>query len=209
MNVETIPVGPFEANCFLAWGTDNKALVIDPGASHEQILEQVSMLGLKIATYLLTHGHTDHTSAIGQMYEKAPAPIVIHEKDLEWIGEQHNEFPPFYSVPDMTGIKDIVKVAAGETRNDGGLDYKVLGAPGHTPGGICFYFESQKVLFTGDTIFAGSIGRTDLPGGDMQVFTKSLQALMSLPDDTRIFPGHGPESTIGRERKSNPFLSSL
>ena len=160
---------------------------------------------MDVACYLLTHGHTDHISALAEVSAKHPAPFAIHALDLKWAFDHLNQSPPYYSVPRRpTGA--LRTLEDGQTWTDGGLSYTVIGTPGHSPGSVCFYFPADRVLFSGDTLFQGTVGRTDLPGGDGRVLTQSLRKLAQLPPTTRIVPGHGPETRLAEEFRINPFL---
>jgi glyoxylase-like metal-dependent hydrolase (beta-lactamase superfamily II) len=208
MPIETVVVGPFEVNCFIVWGDAKAALVIDPGSDPDRILAAIEDKGLSIAAYLLTHGHVDHVSGVGALHRVRPAPVAMHKDDRRWAFGAQNQMPPFYGVPEKPAAAERV-LADGQEWTDGGLNYRIVGTPGHTPGGVCFYFPAQRTLFSGDTLFAGSVGRTDFPGGDSRVLARSLAELAKLPDDTRILAGHGPATTIGYEKQTNFFMQSL
>lgn len=205
MNVEQIEVGPFASNCYLAWNDDAETLVIDPGADPERILDFIRLQNLRVVAYLLTHGHVDHVSAVAEVHRLHPAPIGMHPLDREWAFASFNQMPPFFPAPEPpTGIERAW--ADGQEWTDAGFRYRVIATPGHSPGGVCFHFPEQRVLFAGDTIFRGSVGRVDLPGGDARVFAKTLARLRTLPPDTVIYPGHGPVTRLDEEMATNPFL---
>ena len=206
MNVDTISVGAFEANCFIVWGPTNQALIIDPGADAQEICEHIEQNHLTVAAYLLTHGHPDHISAVSKMYATSAAPILIHADDQEWAFSPNNQMLPYYPAPDLPSLDMVQSIEDGQERTDAGLAYKVIGTPGHTPGGVCFYFERENLLVVGDTLFAGSVGRTDFPGGDSRLLAASLDKLARLPDNTTVYTGHGHETTIGREKTTNYFM---
>ena len=161
-----------------------------------------------MSAYLITHGHMDHVSALAPLCAALPAPVAMHPRDAAWAFTADNQMPPFYPVPAQPPAIER-PLADGQTWVDGALRYEVLATPGHTPGGVCFYFPADKVVFTGDTLFANSVGRTDLPGSSERALTTSLRKLLQLPDDTVVYPGHGPHTTIGAERAANPFLQDL
>ena len=207
MIVESFPVGPLGANCtILGDETTHEALVIDPGAESERIYRRVQALGLETKQILLTHGHLDHAGGVARLKELTGAPVFIHEGDLpqlEHMAEQASWLgmaAPKTIVPDdyltdgkVVGLKSIPAT--------------VLHTPGHTQGCVCLYLKSHGLVIAGDTLFAGSIGRTDLPGGNSRQIIDSIKTrLLALPDETRVITGHGPETTIGEERQSNPFL---
>jgi hydroxyacylglutathione hydrolase len=204
MNIETIVVGAFEVNCFVIWGESKEAIIIDPGCDAEVILDFLQARQLTVASYMLTHGHMDHISALAPLHDACPAPIGLHSKDITWAFTESNQMPP-YGIPRKPS--EISRVLAeGQVWQDGGLTYKVIESPGHTPGGVCFLFPTESVLITGDTLFAGSVGRTDFPGGDSRVLKASLKRLAALDDPLKVYPGHGPTTTIGYEKKTNYFM---
>ncbi len=208
MNLEAIEVGAFASNCYLLWNDAHEALVIDPGAEAERILERISGLALDVKAILLTHGHMDHVSALGPIYKAHPAPVGLHPLDAAWAFGPANQHPPYYyPVANPPAIDR--SYADGQVWTDAGLTYRILETPGHSPGGVCFYFEDEGVLISGDTLFRGSVGRTDLPGSRHVDLLHSLERLKRLPDDTRVYPGHGPATTIGSEKSHNPFLLGL
>lgn len=207
MNIETLAVGLFGANCHIAWGKDSKALIIDPGGDPDVIMSAVKARHLTISAYLLTHGHMDHIDALADMYEQAPAPIGMHSDDLLWAFSEANILPPYYTSPPRRPPKIERSLTDGQKITDGGLTYEVLHTPGHSPGCACFYFAAEDVLFTGDTLFAGSVGRTDLPGGNSRTLARSLARLATLPDSTLLYPGHGPDSTMAQEKRTNMFMA--
>jgi glyoxylase-like metal-dependent hydrolase (beta-lactamase superfamily II) len=207
MKIEPIVVGALETNCYIVRGEGSSALVIDPGADPDCILQVLDKAKLNVAAYLITHAHTDHISALAEVADVRPAPIAMHGDDLRWAYGPLNAMPPFYPAPKRPlSAKDRV-IRHSEEYQDAGLKCRVLHTPGHSPGSVCFHFPDQNTLFSGDTLFAGSVGRTDLPGGDLELLSQSLADLRRLPPDTAIYPGHGPSTTLRAELESNPFLA--
>lgn len=205
MHIESLVVGPIESNCYIIWNDRREALVIDPGDDADRILAAIEQAEAQVQAYLLTHGHIDHVSALAEVHEQHPAPIGLHPEDARWAFEPVNQMPPYYPAPRApAGIER--KWKDGEEWTDAGFRYRIMETPGHTPGGVSLYFPDHGVLFSGDTLFHGSVGRTDLPGGDPRILTASLRKLAHLPDDTRVYPGHGPMTTMGFEKENNPFL---
>lgn len=197
MKFKTVTVGLYEVNCTLAIdGAD--AWVVDPGADEEAIVKAAEAEGAKIAGVLLTHAHFDHIGAIPGIKARFPeAPVYVHPSDEVMFGHPFNRLPPEYpSFPKPAGVVDARKFPLAE----------VIETPGHTPGGVCYYFKEDGILLSGDTLFAGSVGRTDFPGGSMTTLVESLKKLKALPDLTKVIPGHGPSTTIGEEKGSNPYL---
>jgi len=205
MNVETLAVGAFETNCYVLWAAAPEALVIDPGADAGSILGFLGKQHLTVAAYLLTHGHVDHVSALADVCQALPAPVYIHAADRTWAFGPENQMPPYFPVPAMPK-GSIHPLEDGQERSDAGLTYRVLLTPGHTPGSVCFLFPKEHVLLSGDTLFAGSVGRTDLPGGDSRALAASLARIVKLEDKTLVYPGHGPPTDMAREKRHNFFL---
>ena len=206
MRVESLTVGPFESNCHLIIGDNNQTLVIDPGDDAQKIIQFIRKNKLNVIGYPITHGHIDHVSGLAAVHTEFPAPIGMHPRDETWAFSPVNMFPPFYNQPPEAPSKIERTYQEGQTWEDGGMRYNILETPGHSPGSVSFYFPDEKILISGDVLFQGSIGRTDLPGGDMRVLEKSLKRLCELPDDTIVYPGHGPATTLGIEKKTNFYL---
>ena len=205
IEVTTVVTGPFVENCFVAHDPETlDAVIIDPGDNAGRILRTVEQLGAKPLAVLLTHAHVDHAGAAGEILEKHAIPFLVHEEDQEWLDQLPAQARMFgvraKPAPKPTGyFKD------GETLTFGSIALKVIHTPGHTAGGVCFH--AGKVLFAGDTLFAGSIGRTDLPGGDYdRIISSIVDRILPLGDDVVVYTGHGPETTVGIERRTNPFL---
>jgi hydroxyacylglutathione hydrolase len=207
MILETFPVGPLHCNCtILGDELTHEAVVVDPGDNLPEILSRLQKHGLTLRQIIVTHAHIDHVGGAASLKKVTGAPVFLNKNDLEllgamemqagWLGVPTPEVaPPDASADDRTRIGLAT------------LPAEVIHTPGHTPGSICLLFSGQNLLLAGDTLFAGSIGRTDLPGGDGRQILRSLrERLLVLPDTTRVLPGHGPETTIGEERQSNPFL---
>lgn len=205
MNIETVVVGAYEVNCYVIWDEGRNALIIDPGANPERIEEVIRTNELKVLAYLITHGHADHIGALPALHAKHPAPVAMSSEDARWAFLPINQLLPYY--PALKSPPKVERVLADDQKwTDGGLRYEVIATPGHSPGGVCFYFPDSQSLFAGDTLFQGSVGRTDLPGGDPRALSNSLKKLKGLPDDTKVYSGHGPETTIGIEKETNFFM---
>ncbi len=205
MLLERIEVGPFISNCYLvACPETREAVIIDPGAEGKFIIKRVRELGLKVKYIINTHAHIDHVGANGEVKDAFNVPILVHAADASLYRSPQASMALFMgqgkiAPPDQTLQEEDVL----ET---GTLKIKVLETPGHTPGGISL--DINGVLFTGDTLFAGSIGRTDFPGGSYRQIIKSIRdKILIYPDNTEVFPGHGPPTTVGDERVYNPFLT--
>lgn len=196
-----IPVGAYEANCVILWSGED-ALVLDPGQDAELLLTFLSGRNLRLRAILLTHGHFDHVNGIPGLLEKNPdVPVYAHPSDWVMFGHPMNRNPPDYpgvgKPTNLHDIRDIVKDFPA-------FGFEVLETPGHTPGSVCV--KTGTLLLSGDTLFAGSCGRTDFPGGSMADMRKSLAVLAKLPPETEVVPGHGPSTTIAREVATNPFI---
>ena len=207
MILESFPVGPLRCNCtILGDEVTHEAMVVDPGDNIPEILARLQKHGLTLRQIVVTHAHIDHVGGAALLKKATGAPVLLNQQDLgllemmemqaRWLGVATPQVAP----PDASA-EDGLTIGLAT------LPAEVLHTPGHTPGSICLLFPQQALLLAGDTLFAGSIGRTDLPGGDPRQILHSLrERLLVLPDSTRVLPGHGPETTIGEERQSNPFL---
>lgn len=193
----TIQVGSFEVNCSILVDGD-RAWIVDPGSEGERIVETLEKRALTPTAILLTHAHFDHIGAINVLQAKWPTlPVYVHPEDAVMFTHPLNRMEPYYpAIAKPANILDARDFPSAT----------VIETPGHTRGGVCYYFEADKLLLSGDTLFAGSVGRTDFPGGSMPVLMESLQKLVALPGDTRVVPGHGMETTIDGEKAGNPFL---
>lgn len=208
MNVDIIPVGEIQANCCVAWGQARQAIIMDPGADPDILVAFLKDKCLTVAAYMMTHGHMDHICALADLHAAFPAPIGLHPADQVWAFSPLNQYPPFYPVPRRPPAIER-DLADGQAWQDGGLAYRVMATPGHTPGSVCFYFPEEHILFTGDTLFAGSVGRTDLPGGDSRTLHESLKKIAALPDNTVVYSGHGEPTDLKQEKEHNYFLQGL
>ncbi len=205
LEIKSIVVGPLEVNCYLLCDSARReAIVVDPGDEPDRILELISREGVEVKRIVCTHTHFDHVGAIPELKEELGAEIVIHGDEAE-IYEAARDMAAFWGY-DMPPLPEPdVLVSEGDEIWTADLLFTVMHTPGHSPGGICLYGEG--VVVTGDTLFAGSVGRTDFPGGDTNLLKESFRRLMSLPPETVVLPGHGPSSTIGKERVENFFSS--
>jgi len=205
---EILPVGPLQCNCSVIGDESTReAMVIDPGDDIEDVLVLIRKHNLQVKQIVITHAHIDHVGGAMKLRAATGAPILLNQSDYAllkmidmqavWVGMAP---PGKVEIDHSLGQSDRVRA--------GSLDADVIHTPGHTEGSICLYFPAEKKLIAGDTLFAGSIGRTDLPGGSFQKIINSLhEKVLALPDDTIVVPGHGPLTTIGEERQSNPFLT--
>ena len=194
INMKHLALGAYQTNCYLVWGENSSTcVVIDPGYEPDTVLAEVKKLGKEIAAILLTHGHFDHVGGVKDIVAEIGCPVYLCENDLS-MPTQMTAGPLYYT--NTYGEGDFVELA--------GLSFKVLHTPGHTPGSVCLLVEN--VLFSGDTLFAGSCGRTDLPGGDWNAIHESLRRLMRMPGELTVYPGHGQATTLEHERQYNPYV---
>lgn len=197
MEIRNLKLGSYQTNCYIAWGEGaDSCIIIDPGFEPERVLEQVRHWGKSVAAILLTHGHFDHVGGVKHIAGETGCRVYICKEDLALN-------------PMLTdgAIYCTDTYAEGDTLELAGLTLQVLQTPGHTPGCVCLVCEDA--LFCGDTLFAGTCGRTDLPGGSMTVMRQSLARLKALEKNYRVLPGHGEESTLDEERMYNPYLQGL
>ena len=204
MNFQVLPIGPYEANCSILWEDPAQAWVVDPGADGGAILGFLEKKGLGVGAVVLTHGHFDHVSAVNEVLAKYAVPVHLHAEDAAWAFSPLNAMPPYRPTRRPATLE--TEKRDGELLSCGGLTARLIHTPGHTPGGWCLHFEGEKLLVAGDTLFAGSVWRTDLPGGSWDQLEASLRRLAALPDDTRVICGHGPMTTICVEKRSNPYF---
>jgi len=206
LKFETIANGPFQENCYLVWEEETKqGIFVDPGDEAQRLIRTARFLGVDVKAVYNTHGHIDHAGAAAAVCEAFGVKFAMHPADaflLEALPEQARMF----GIPPMAVPRVDLELKDGDTLAVGGVAGDVIHTPGHTPGGVCFRFGD--VILVGDTLFAGSIGRTDLPGGSTrQLLTSIRDRLLTLPGDTRALSGHGPATSIGIEKEHNPFLN--
>lgn len=207
--IKTLTVGPLEVNCYILADPETKeAFVIDPGGDAEVIRRAVEAEGLKVKYLVNTHGHFDHVGADGRLREAfAGSVLAIHGLDSRLLADAHEHGVIFGARLDKQPAPDRL-LEDGTVLSAGSLSLRVIHTPGHTQGGVCLFEEKEGLLFTGDTLFAGSVGRTDFPGGSFEDLISSIvNKVLPLGDEVKVYPGHGPSSTIGMEKDSNPFIT--
>lgn len=210
MKIEIYPVGPFQMNCHLVYDEASKTGVIfDPGDEVPSLLARIRQLDLKLTHILLTHGHIDHVAYAEDLHQALKVPMLLHKADWSMAQNAPRQAAMFGLPPgplpvldgELTVQKDFVA---------GPFTFEIRHAPGHSPGSVLFISHPDKTVIAGDVVFQGSIGRTDLPGGNHQQLLDSIaREVLTLPDDYKLLPGHGPATTVGAERRSNPFLQGI
>jgi hydroxyacylglutathione hydrolase len=209
MILETFPVGLLACNCtILGDETAREAIVVDPGDEVSRIHNRIVSLGLTLRQILVTHAHIDHVGGALALKRLTGAPVLLNENDLPLL-QMMAEQAAWLGVPTPETAPPDEGLSDGDRIGVAAYPARVLHTPGHTQGSVCLHFSPLRLVLAGDTLFAGSIGRTDLPGGNFDQILDSIHSrLLQLPDETRVIPGHGPATTIGSERRANPFLRS-
>lgn len=210
LQVKIFPVTAFAQNCSIVWDSETKeAILIDAGGDADKLQQEVESMGLKVKALWLTHGHLDHAGAVGALSKLWHVPVIgPHKDDAFWL-DMIQEVSAKYAFPIPEPVVVNQWLEGGEVLELGSEKFEVRFAPGHTPGHVMFYNQSHALLWTGDVLFKGSIGRTDFPKGDHQQLLDSIhRECFSLPDETQFISGHGPISTIGYEKKYNPFVAN-
>ncbi|MBF0487009.1 MAG: MBL fold metallo-hydrolase [Nitrospirae bacterium] len=203
MAIGQITVGQLEVNCYIVSdGVTKEAMVVDPGDEPDRILGYIAEKGLVLVKIVCTHTHFDHIGALPELKEASKASLQMHKDELAVYKMAKNMAAVWGFQIDTMPTPDVFLTEGAEVAV-GGASFKVLHTPGHTPGGMCLF--GSGIVITGDTLFAGSVGRTDLPGGSMSALKTSFKRLMALPPDTKVLPGHGPASTIASELRDNFF----
>jgi len=207
---EILPVGMLQCNCSIYGDEGTKeAIVIDPGDNVDEIQAVLNRHGLTVTAIVITHCHIDHIGGASELKAATGAPVYLNANDDELLAQVDSQ-AAFVGIPSPGKVEVDARLNDGDTLTVGGTDLTVLHTPGHTQGSVCLWIPDDKKLIAGDTLFRDSIGRTDLPGGDgRQILTSIKEKLLGLPDDTHVITGHGPETTIGREKEFNYFLRGL
>jgi hydroxyacylglutathione hydrolase len=210
MKYKKLTVGPVQENTYIIFNNNQEAVVIDPGSEGNRIINAIESLNVKPLAILLTHAHFDHIGAVDAVREKYKIPLYLHKKESDWLTNTKKNGSNHFG-------QNITAKPASHLLSDndrflkiGNFSFEILLTPGHSPGSISYYLKNAGAVFSGDALFAGSIGRTDLYGGNQEILLKSIhQKLLNLPEETMVLSGHGPETTIAMEMDSNPFLGGF
>lgn len=202
------PIGMVGSNTYLLYDEEQKdGAIIDPGGETKPLLQEIEKSEITVRYLLNTHGHFDHIAANAQLQSTFDVPLGIHPADRDLLLDGGGA--PWFGLAYVPSPRPNIDLTEDTVLDLGRLRIEVLHTPGHTPGSVCLYVPAENALFTGDTLFANSVGRTDLPGGNAHQLTESLRKLLSLPRETTIYPGHGATTTLGRERQHNPWMQRL
>lgn len=207
MRLKTLVVGPFQVNCYLySDESSGDAVVIDPGAEQDRIIDEINRDGVNLKAILLTHGHGDHIAGVAGVKDHFKVPLYVGRGEQELLVNPSANVSAFFDNPIVAPPADVL-LDDEQPIELGTVCLRVLKTPGHSPGGVCYLDETEGIIFCGDTLFYGSIGRTDFPGCSHRTLIDSInEKIMKLPDSIVCYPGHGPKTTVGAERINNPFL---
>ena len=211
MKIKRLPVGALWTNCYLVWDSQKHGFFVDPGGDASELARFACNNDITIDWVIITHGHIDHIAGLTSLRNLAENGVAIHEKDADCLTNSNRNLSNQFVEQTSTFLAAEKTLLDGEILHVGSMSIEVIHTPGHTRGGICLYVTDgdESILLSGDTLFANSVGRTDLPGGDYKELKKSLQRLCRLPDALVVYPGHGPETTIGEEKKNNQYFNGI
>ena len=207
LTIHSLLLGHLSVNCYFVVDPRNNCIVIDPGAEAEIILDFIKRKNITVKAWLLTHSHLDHISALDECYKAIPKPVAMHPEENDWAFCEENLWEPYYPRTEEVPIKRVLK--HWQKFKDGDLEYTVLHTPGHSAGSVCFWFPKQRIIFSGDTLFAGTVGRTDLHKSSFRSLLRSLGVFLALPPETIVYPGHGEITTVKKEITTNPFFKHV
>ncbi len=199
-------LGPFGTNCYIVETANNGAVLIDCPYDHAKILTKLDLLGCELKAILLTHGHVDHIDAVWQVAAKKGCPVYIHEDDKDMLKHPNLSLAEYFGYP-VKPFTEYTTVRDGDVLTFGDISFTVISTPGHTKGSVCYLMD--RIMFTGDTLFRLSVGRTDFPGGDHETLMRSIARLKEIDEFATVHPGHGESTWMFEELKENPFLESL
>ncbi|MFE8695450.1 MBL fold metallo-hydrolase [Cytobacillus sp. FJAT-53684] len=211
MEWHQLPLGPLQTNCYILSKEDNTCLIFDPGEESGKLRRFIEQKQLKPLAIILTHAHFDHIGAVDDTRDEYNIPVYIHEKEADWLLDPALNGSHFFEMGKLVRGKPADHFITDEKElKVGDFSFQIFETPGHSPGSLSFYFKDAGLVISGDALFSGSIGRTDLPGGNQDQLLRSIhEQLLTLPEETIVLPGHGPATTIGQEMDSNPFLNGF
>ncbi|KZZ86309.1 MBL fold metallo-hydrolase [Bacillus sp. SJS] len=210
MNWERIPLGPLQTNCYVLSNKEKECIIFDPGSEGNKLNQLLQARGLKPLAVLLTHAHFDHIGAVDEVRARWNVPVYVHKKEKDWLPSPELNGSHFFQAGPIHARPADEFVQPGEPLTFKDFTFQVLYTPGHSPGSVSYYHKETQSVFSGDVLFKEGVGRTDLPGGDHQLLIKSIHDhLLTLPEDTFVLSGHGPETTIQDEMDRNPFLNGF
>ncbi|QGM29884.1 MBL fold metallo-hydrolase [Bacillus sp. N3536] len=211
LNIRTYPLGFIQTNCYIISNAKKECLIFDPGGNGEKLVKELKRLNLKPIAILLTHAHFDHIGAVDDVREVFSIPVYIHPSEKSWLTDPgKNGSAKYAEIQNISAKEADFYLSKEEKTSIGDFEFFISHTPGHSPGSLTFYFETDEFAIVGDTLFQNSVGRTDLPGGNEKQLLHSIHTkLLTLPEATVIYPGHGPASTIQDEMNSNPFLNGF
>ncbi|MCR4802689.1 MAG: MBL fold metallo-hydrolase [Lachnospiraceae bacterium] len=206
MKMARMAVGPLGVNCYIVYNEETKkAFIVDPGGDAKRIIQKIESMELEVEAILLTHGHFDHILGVDELRKHFGVKVYLGENDSELIQDGERNISAMFGRPFAT--KADVMLKDGQELTLAGINIQVIGTPGHTPGGVSYYLKDEEIAFSGDSLFQGSIGRTDFPDGSASTLVASIKTkLLTLPGDTQLFPGHGDSTVVEYEKQYNPFL---
>lgn len=211
MKWEQIPLGPLQTNSYILSNDSRECLVFDPGSEGGKLNKHLENNGLTPLAILLTHAHFDHIGAVDEVRDKWNIPVYIHKNEEGWLEDPEQNGSAYFALAEAITARKADRIIDGEGQLEiGPFTMDIYETPGHSPGSVSYYFRDEAVVFAGDALFAGSIGRTDLPGGNHDQLIQSIHdRLLTLPEETVVAPGHGPETNVQNEMDSNPFLNGF
>ncbi|GGC91655.1 hydroxyacylglutathione hydrolase [Thalassobacillus devorans] len=206
MEIVQMPLGPLGTNCYIVSNDEKDCLIVDPGGDSRQLIDYLTKRHLKPVAIVLTHAHFDHIGAVDEVRDQFNIPVYVHKEEADWLSDPQLNGSAFFQMGSVAARRAERMIETGEREIDS-FKFEVRHTPGHSPGSVSLVFEEEGFVIAGDALFQRGIGRTDLPGGDMNTLLNSIKnQLFTLPEGLKVYPGHGPATTIGEEKRENPFV---